>query len=244
MFPAQYPRSGVPIEGRCGQGEEPGPVDSLAVQLDAFLEGVAERADPTTMAVIRHAADQMLADCVADRSLRVGDQAPDFTLPDKAGHPVALYDVLARGPVVLTFFRGGWCPFCTISLRALARIHPALRRRGAEVLAISPQPRHACESTAHCSALPYPVLSDHDNRVARSYGVAVTLPPDLQKAYCSLGHDLPTINGVPGWELPMPSGFVVAPDARIVLARVDPRAHKRLEPNDALAAVEALAAAR
>lgn len=86
------------------------------------------------------------------------------------------------------------------------------------------------------------MLSDHDNQVARRYGLVVTLPPDLQAVYRRLGHDLPAINGVPGWELSMPAGYVIAPgDGRIVLAHVDPRVHLRLEPADALAAVQRLA---
>lgn len=214
---------------------------SLAQQLDDYLEGLMERADPEIMAAKHRATERWLADRVADAALKIGDTAPDFTLPDQSGNPVSLSATLRRGPVVLTFFRGGWCPFCMISLRALAKAYPKLRRHGAEVLAISPQPPRQSALMVEGSALPFPVLSDHDNQVARRYGVVVTMPPDLQAAYRRLGHDVPAINGVSGWELPMPAGYVIAPeDGRIVFAHVDPRLHLRMEPADALAAVERL----
>lgn len=215
---------------------------SLAHQLDDYLEGLMERADPEIMAAMHGASERWLADRVTDAALKIGEVAPDFTLPDQSGNPVSLSATLRRGPVVLTFFRGGWCPFCMISLRALARATPALRRHGAEVLAISPQPPRHSAAMVETSALPFPVLSDHDNQVARRYGLVVAMPLDLQAAYRRLGHDLPALNGVPGWELPMPAGYVIAPeDGRVVFAHVDPRLHRRLEPADALAAVQRLA---
>jgi peroxiredoxin len=235
------PAAPLAFEGGARTTRRPA-VRSLAQQLDEYLDGLMERADPEIVATIRRATECWLADKVADAALKIGEVAPDFTLPDQNGTPVSLSATLRRGPVVLTFFRGGWCPFCMISLRALARATPALRRHGAEVLAISPQPSRQSAAMVETSALPFPVLADHDNQVARRYGLAVAMPPDLQAVYRRLGHNLPVLNGVPGWELPIPAGYVIAPgDGRVVLAHVDPRIHRRLEPADALAAVQRLA---
>jgi peroxiredoxin len=199
-----------------------------------------ERADPKLVTVLQKYNDALIESRIADAAVRRGDHAPDFTLPDQDGRPVSLSATLARGPVVLAFIRGGWCPYCTLTLRAFAKRYPALRRHGAEVLAISPESPQRCASTADCSWLPFPVLSDHANAVARLYRVVVALPPEMQAVYRRLGHDLPTINGVPGWELSMPATYVIAPDGRIVLDHVDPRAHSRMEPQAALEAVEML----
>lgn len=214
---------------------------SLARQLDDYWAGLKERADPATLQVLLAESDHLLAERVAERALQVGDPAPDFTLPDQSGRPVSLSATLARGPVVLIFFRGGWCPFCTLTLRAYAKIHPALRRQDAEVLAVSPQKTRQCAATSECSALPFPLLSDHDNQLARRYGVVVPMSPALQDVYRRFGHDVPAINGVPRWDLPMPAGYVIGSDGRVVLAQIDPRTHRRLEPVEALAAVERLA---
>jgi len=215
-------------------------VETLARQLEAFREGMLERADPKLVAVLQRYSDDLTERGAAGAALQVGEQAPDFTLPDRDGRMVALHDVLARGPVVLNFFRGGWCPYCTLTLRALARKYRALSLHNAEVLAISPEAGQQRAWTADCSWLPLPVLTDRDNAVARRYGLVVALPPEVQAVYRRLGHDLPAINGVPGWELPMPAGYVIAPDGRIAFARVDPRLHMRMEPTEALAAVAVL----
>ena len=214
-------------------------METLARRLEAFREGMLERADPALFATLGRHAEGLIERGVAYAALPLGDVAPDFTLPQADGGKVALREVLAKGPVVLVFYRGSWCPFCTLSLRALADSYPKLRALGAEVLAISPElPRRR---TAGCAWLPFPLLHDHDNAVARRYGLAVALPEEVQAAYRRLGHDLAASNGVPAWEMPMPAGFVLAPDGRVALRQVDPRTHYRLEPADAVAAVAALA---
>jgi peroxiredoxin len=198
-----------------------------------------ERADPKLLATLERYYAGLVEGHAADAAVRVGDAAPDFTLPDQDRRRVSLRELLERGPVVLSFFRGGWCPYCSLSLRALERAFQAFRRQDAAVLAIAPEAGRCHASGGDCWWLPFPVLTDHDNAVARRYGLVLALPPDVQEAYRQLGHDLPAINKVPRWELPMPAGYVVAPDGRIVFAAVDPRPYRRMEPADALAAVEA-----
>jgi peroxiredoxin len=215
-------------------------VETLARQLEAFREGVLERADPKLVATLAQYDKALIESHIADSALRVGQQAPDFTLAGQDGRKVSLYETLARGPVVLSFFRGGWCPYCALSLRALASAFPEFRQRGAEVLAIAPEAGRCHASGGDCWWLPFQVLEDHGNAVARLFGLVLTLPPDVQAVYRLLGHDLPAINDAPGWELPMPAGYVIAPDRRVPFADVDPRAFHRMEPADALAAVEAL----
>jgi peroxiredoxin len=145
-----------------------------------------------------------------------------------------LSEKLSHGAVVLTFFRGGWCPFCTITLRALQQIARSVERSGASLVAISPQPLDALATLADSQGLTFPLLSDHCNAVARSYGLLWRLDPSSQAIYQRLGHDIPSHNGAPGWELPMPAGYVIAPDSRIVHARVDARVTHRLEPAEVL----------
>jgi peroxiredoxin len=213
---------------------------SLAHQLDAFHDGLLARVDQATARQLERMAERLVAAGVGNHAPRPGESVPDFTLPDAEGRSVSLAATLAEGPTVLVFFRGGWCPFCTLALRALAEAWPKLRRFGAQVLAVSPAgARHAKEACA-CSALPYPVLTDHGNAVARAYRIAFTLEPEERAMYARFGHDLPAINGVPEWELPIPASFVIGRDRRVVHAVVDPHAYHRLEPADAVAAVEHL----
>lgn len=218
-------------------------MNTLRQKLDAFMRGMAERADPKVLATLRQAEAALQAAGISEQTLHVGDLAPDFSLPDQFGGTVDLHALCSRGPVVLTFFRGGWCPFCTLSLRSLAEIRPALRKEGADVVAISPQAAGGALETAERNGLTFPVLTDAGNAVARAYGLVWDLSPEVRAVYEKFGHSLPRINATPEWTLPIPAGFVVGPDRRIVYAYADPRADHRMEPVEALSAVRRLKAA-
>ena len=156
---------------------------------------------------------------------------------------MSLRERLARGPAVLVFFRGGWCPFCTLTLRAWQEALPALRRAGGQLLAVSPQPSQGCAQMADRDMLDFRVLSDQGNQVAAAYGVAHEMPEGLRPFYLKLGHDLPRINGTGDWVTPLPATFVIRPDGRVARAHVGPLVHQRLEPMEAVATVQEIAAA-
>ncbi len=215
-------------------------MNSLSGQLDAFLGALLERVDPATAATFERAEQAREALGISQRAVQVGDVAPDFSLPDQHGKLHSLSGTLANGPVVLAFFRGGWCPFCSLTLRALDRAVPQLRAAGATLLAVSPQTSAASLATAERNALRFALLSDADNAVARRYGIVWRLDAELQALYQRLGHDLPRLNGSAKWELPIGAGYIVAPDGRVSLAHVDPRVNRRMEPAAAVAAVRGL----
>jgi peroxiredoxin len=140
---------------------------------------------------------------------------------------------------VLTFYRGGWCPYCNLALRAYQRALPELHARGAELVAVSPQLPDSSLSTAERNALTFAVLSDAGNRVARDYGLVFAVPDEVVAYYREhRQHDLTAANGPGAWELPVPATFVIAPDATVVLADVDPDYTRRLEPAAILTALE------
>ena len=167
--------------------------------------------------------------------------APDFALPDQAGRQVRLSELLAHGPVVLTFFRGEWCPFCDLTLRAFETIVPDLAARGASLVAISPQTLDHSASTAESKGLSFPVLSDPGNAVAGRYGLVYSLTPAVRQRYAERGLDLTAFNGLDAVELPMPATFVIAQNGVIRWAFVDPDFTRRPEPSAILAALDELA---
>lgn len=177
-----------------------------------------------------------------DKAASVGDMAPDVTLPDAHGASVSLPGLLARGAVVATFYRGGWCPYCNLQLRAYQAALPAMTDLGATLVAISPQAPDGSLSTAEKNALSFPVLSDVGNRAARAFGLVYALPQELRDALTSAGKALPGINGDASWELPVPATFVIASDGRIALAHIDTDYRRRLEPDAILAALRSLSA--
>lgn len=215
-------------------------MQSLGKQLESFFQALLERVDPATAAVLLH-SEQARAELLKSRHpIGIGDTAPEFSLADQHGKHVSLRAALADGPVVLMFYRGGWCPYCTITLRAMNKVLPDLRRAGASLLAVSPETRTSAGSTAERNGLRFPLLSDPGNEVARRYGLVWPMDAELRALFLRLGHDLPRINCSTDWELPVPAGYVIDQDGRIADAVVDPRTHVRLEPMAALEAVRRL----
>ena len=161
---------------------------------------------------------------------QVGDPAPDFTLADCQNRPVTLSDLLRAGPVVLSFFRGEWCPFCRIELDALIEARTAIAEAGAHLVMVSPQPPTALllERTQAMPGLT--VLHDPLNGVGLQYGLIFRMPDMLRRSLLDLGVDLTHLYGSDAWLLPIPATYVVRPNGTIALAHVDPDYTRRLDP--------------
>ena len=160
---------------------------------------------------------------VVGAALRRGQRAPLFTLVSASGHMSSLADRIACGPVVLTFYRGGWCPYC--------------KDLGGALIAVSPeQPDHSLSTTEKLS-LEFDVLSDPGNAVARQYGLVYRVSKDAQERLLSLGRDLVAHNGSETWELPVTATYVIEHSGIIIFDHVDADYRERLDP---LAIVDAL----
>ena len=213
---------------------------SLSEQLQRFYEGMRNRMAPADLEALR-LADQQTAAADSVRAMpQPGDIAPPFSLLDQNGVTVSLADRLASGPVVLLFVRGGWCPFCTLSLRAWQEALPRLHDAGGDLLVVSPQRVDVCGMVAERDLLAYSMLSDPGGAVSNRYGIMTELPEIIRPLYLRLGHDLPRINGTGDWRLPLSSTFVIARNGRIALAHAGQTQRHRLEPNAAVEAVRSL----
>lgn len=190
---------------------------------------------------LEEAARQLALSGIAERVLKAGDEAPDFTLPNAVGRPVNLEHVLAGGPVLVTFYRGIWCPYCSLQLRAYQKILPEIMRLGGSLIAISPQSPDQSQATLLKNFLMYEVLSDAGNQVARQFGLVYQVPEAIRPIYTSLGTDLPAYNGDESWELPIPGTFLIGPDRRILLSYADSDPRNRLEPAAIIEALEVVA---
>ena len=202
-----------------------------------------ERTAPEGRAALYNAKiGELRAGSLFDQALRTGQSAPDFTLPDAQERPVSLAALLRGGPVVVTFYRGGWCPYCNIQLRAYQQALPDIVALGGRLLAISPQTPDASLDTAEKNALEFDVLSDAGNAVARRFGLVFTLPDELQAAMRANGKLLTDINGDDSWALPVPATYVIATDGRVALAHVEVDYRLRLEPDAIIDALRDLQA--
>ncbi|MEU2561003.1 peroxiredoxin-like family protein [Streptomyces longispororuber] len=198
------------------------------------------RLSAETMATMDRNAEALAGSGITDRAVGVGARAPLFTLKSATGEDMSLAGLLAEGPVVLTFYRGAWCPFCQVALRALQEHHDAITARGARLVAVSPQVPDESLSLAEKQALTFDVLSDVGSGVAKSYGIAFDLGEELGALYDSLGFELQRVNGGHSRTLPLPATYVIDSSGVIRWAFVATDYVLRAEPSDVLAALDAL----
>ncbi len=209
---------------------------SLAEQLAAFVEAV-RRLTPDFADAVERLVVRLRQSGAGEAAPRPGEPMPDFVLPDENGHLVSLKDLLGRGPVAVTFHRGHWCPYCRISINALARTHGRIVADGGQIVAIAPDRQHYVAELKADSTVPFPILTDLDNGYALSLNLAIWLGPELQRLMAARGRDLPTYQGNELWILPIPATFVVGPDGLVKARFVDPDYRRRMAIDDLLAAL-------
>ena len=174
---------------------------------------------------------------VASHALKVGDVAPDFLLPDADGRLHSSEELRRNGPLVLSFFRGGWCPFCTAELCALQAAKDEFESVGATLAAVTPETRDFPRRLKQSLGLDLKVLSDVDYGVATSFGVLFRVPDEVKAYFSGQGVDFGARHGSPDWMLPIPATYVIDAEGRIRGAFVDPDFTIREEPEQILASL-------
>ena len=177
---------------------------------------------------------------VAEEALALGDMLPDFALRDVTGTLRTSHEFLDRGPLVLAFFRGGWCPYCALTMVALEEARPAIEALGARAVGIMPEPLANIAETAAKRGISYPLLSDPANGYARTCGLAYELSPNHIRIHLERGRDFRALHNDTAWRLPVPAVFVVEPSARIVFAFADVDPARWPDPEELVASLDAL----
>jgi peroxiredoxin len=208
---------------------------SLKEQLAEFRVGWYQRVPAERQAVIQRHIDHLRASRIVRTMLKVGDRAPAITLSNARGKSVDVRLLLKRGPVILTFYRGGWCPYCNLELRAYQDVLSEINAAGASLVAISPEKPDESLSTAEKNALAFEVLSDVGLKVGRAFGLVYEFTDELKSAYQGFGLDIPARNGSPGeWALPVSATYVIGRDGTIIYAHTDVDYRDRADPLDVI----------
>lgn len=215
---------------------------TLQSRLDAFKADFEAGKPPynvprSIIETMRRATAELIASGAAQHALKAGDQLPAFMLADPEGSMVSSDDLLSTGPLVISFYRGVWCPYCNMELQALQEALPQFKELGASLAAISPQNSVNSRKSVRQNNLSFPILSDPHNDVAAAFGLRFEMPDYLVELYKALKNDLPAFNGDPSWTLPMPARYVVGRDGIILYAEVNPDYTRRPEPEDMLPAL-------
>ena len=203
---------------------------------DAFLGSLSEE----NQQIVAGAFERLLKSDVTDNAKTVGDTAPNFTLPNSKGEAIKLTDLLKKGPVVINFFRGGWCPFCNLEFKALHDQLAAIKDLKATLVGISPETPDATQETKSKFNLAFEVLSDQGNIVAREYGLVMKVDDQLLPLYAEWGIDVPAANGDDSYELPVPATYIIDTQGIIRSAFVEKDYTQRMEPAEIVSALEKL----
>jgi len=215
-------------------------VGFLKDDIDAYNAKKKERLPPEILGAMAQATEDLKRAGIENRALRTGDTVPDFELPDQHGSLRRLSNYLAESPVVLNVYRGGWCPYCNMEMKALHDVLPDIKGRGARLLGMSPETPDRAMATAERHAINIDILCDAGNRVSEQMGLVFELPHALRSVYEKIGIDLPAYNGDRSFRLPVPATYILGPDGKILYDFVNADYTQRLEPVEIVATLAKL----
>ena len=207
---------------------------NLIEELKAKKEASSKAIPKEKLEIMARGTEALKNSSLSEKALKVGDLIPDFELPNALGNKISLKSLLSKGSVVISFYRGGWCPYCNIELRALQNLLPEFEKYNTSLIAISPETPDNSLNTVEKNNLSFEVLSDIDNKVAKQFGLVFQLPDDLREVYHSFNIDVPKHNGNRDYELPMPATYVVNSEGIIKYAFVPEDYTERASPDEIL----------
>ena len=208
----------------------------LGMRLSAFADDV-RLLSPEFADIVDRMVNRLKQAGAGDAAPAVGAVFPNFVLPDQDGHLVGLTQLLDRGPVVVAFHRGHWCPYCRINAEAIARIQPMVNASGGTIVAITPELERFSAALKADAAARFPVLSDIDNAFALETNLAIMISGEKRDAMTQAGWDIALFHGNDSWMLPIPATFVVGTDQRVRARFVDPDYRKRMDIDSILSAL-------
>jgi peroxiredoxin len=212
----------------------------LQTTIDAYNAEKREKMPADVLAVMETSTRTLKASGIENRAFRTGDVMPDFTLPNQNGERRSLSGYLAESPLVLNIYRGGWCPYCNMEMKALHDALPAIEARGARLVGMAPELPDKALDTAERAGLAIDILSDQGNVVAERLGLVFELPQELRPIYEQFGLDIAAYNGDKSFKLPVPATYIVDQDARIVFDFVNADYTRRAEPDEIVATLDRL----
>lgn len=213
---------------------------TLRETISAFKEELPKTTPADILATMDQCTLDLKASGIENQALTAGDSMPDFELPNQHGELRRLSHYLAESPVVLNVYRGGWCPYCNMEMKALHDALPEIEARGTRLIGLTPETPDQALDTAKNNDMSIDILSDVGNRVSRQLGLVFQLPAALRPIYEKFGIDLPAHNGDHSFELPVPATYIIGRNGVIVYAYIDADYTSRMEPSEIIAQLDQL----
>jgi len=204
---------------------------TLAALRDKFAKIIPDGAS----AIMESHIESLRKNGAVDQILKPGTKAPAFMLKNQRGEDISSVDLIEHGPLVVSFTRGSWCPFCAAEVRALNEVYEQFRQAGIELVVLSPQSPDSTQKQATAEKLKFNLLVDKDNEIGKAFGLVYTFPEDLKNVYRNVFKlDIQALNEASGWQLPIPARFVIDGSGVIRDAKADPDYRYRPEPSEVL----------
>ena len=213
--------------------------NSLTEDLDRFVKQYLETAPDEVQKDFSRGINELSDSGILDNATNVGEYAPEFDLPNAIGEQISLYDSLQKGPVVLVWYRGGWCPYCNLQLQHIQSKLAEIQAAGGQVIAISPELPDMTMTTKERHMLEFQVLSDIDNKVADKYKLAYTVPNYVVDHY-DLSVKLNDHNGNESNRLPLAVTYVINTDGKVAYAFLDADYKNRASPEEIISVLKTL----
>lgn len=211
---------------------------SLKAQIDAYNVQKDAKLPADVLALMNTTNEELIAQHIKDNALQIGQKVENFSLANHNGENIELADLLKKGPVIISFYRGGWCPYCNLELKALNDYLPQFKTQSAQLVAISPQLPDETLSTAQKNDLEFDVLCDVSNKVAEQFGLLFTLDERIQALYTQFGIDFEHYYGDKSFKLPLTATYVINQEGVITYAFLSEDYTLRAEPIDVMTALE------
>ena len=208
---------------------------SLKEQLAEYRAGWYKRVPSERQAIMQRHIDQLRRSAIAHTMLKVGDRAPTVALKNARGETIDVTMLRKKGPVIVTFYRGGWCPYCNLELKSYQEILPEIAAAALRWSRLVPRSLTTRFRLRKKNALAFEVLSDVGQKVGRAFGLVYEFTEELKSAYNGFNLDIPARNGTPGeWALPVSATYVIDRSGSIVYAYTDVDYRDRANPRDVL----------
>ncbi len=211
---------------------------SLKAQIDAYNVQKEAKLPADVLALMDTTNEELIAQHIKDNALQIGAKVENFSLVNHNGESIELNDLLNKGPVIVSFYRGGWCPYCNLELKALNDYLAQFKTQSAQLIAISPQLPDETLSTKQKNELDFDVLSDVSNKIAEQFGLLFTLDERIQALYTQFGIDFEHYYGDKSFKLPLPATYVINQEGVITYTFLNEDYTLRAEPIDIMAALE------
>lgn len=203
----------------------------LKQELDNLSKDMGGKAPEEVKKVMQESMQKLINSKIDEKSLKKGDNAPEFSLLNINNELISSKTFLQKGPLIVNFYRGSWCPFCNLEIAEWQRLYSKIKEVGADLISISPNLQSSATDTKNKHNVDFEILSDKENKIAKLFGLVFTLPEELRPIYKQFGINIPEANGDESYELPIPATYVID-KGKIIYSFVEIDYKKRAEPSD------------